>query len=201
MTPSLIETVARAIIDAEMPMRLASHAISMEDAIDLARAALQAMKTHASENFDHIDLGDGWVICKGAPHPFGLPDEADKEAARSQMLAMAVKIVEASGYAIVPAGGAEEWTLPTEDHDGTNYWADAIGGTYRPVHYGKHTSWHPMTVKAELAKHKDEPVADVLVGLVFSLTINREREKFLLADANERIAALEALLSARPRVT
>lgn len=44
MTPSLIETVAMAIIDAEMPMRLASHAISMEDAIDLARAALQAIE-------------------------------------------------------------------------------------------------------------------------------------------------------------
>lgn len=43
-TPSLIETVAMAIIDAEMPMRLASHAISMEDAIDLARAALQSIE-------------------------------------------------------------------------------------------------------------------------------------------------------------
>jgi hypothetical protein len=41
---SIIETVARAIIDAEMPMRLASHAISLDDAKDLARAALLAIE-------------------------------------------------------------------------------------------------------------------------------------------------------------
>lgn len=84
----------------------------------------------------------------------------------------------------VPAG----W--PTDGIIMKDYWRDAIGSAYVPVKYSKHASWHPTTVKAELEAHRGEPVADVLAGMVFTLSINADREDL----AWKRVAELEAEL-------
>lgn len=94
MSDALIEKVARAIIDAEMPMRLASHAIGMEDARDLARAAIAAIEeTH---------------IVVARPRPDSLT-QADVDRASEKIFERAVELVEGTGtHAVVPVVPTEE---------------------------------------------------------------------------------------------
>ena len=75
-----------------------------------------------------------------------------------------------------------------------DYWADAIGGEYRPVKHGKHSSFHPKTVKAVLDSVRGTEVADVIVGLVFALTKSDDLRRWAndqLLEEMKRSAALE----------
>jgi hypothetical protein len=68
---SLIETVARALEDADIDNTLT---------VDLARAALLAIKSHAAENGNFCLLGDGWVICRNKePGPITDDERAEIE--------------------------------------------------------------------------------------------------------------------------
>lgn len=86
----------------------------------------------------------------------------------------------------------ETW-LPS-DVKMEDYWADAIGGEYRPVKHGKHSSFHPKTVKAVLDSVRGTEVADVIVGLVFALTKSDDLRRWAndqLLEEMKRSAALE----------
>jgi hypothetical protein len=64
----------------------------------------------------------------------------------------------------------------------TDYWAEVIGGTYKPVKLGKHESSHPINVKRVLETVKGTEVADVIVGLIFWASIVRNREDMLIEE-------------------
>ena len=75
-----------------------------------------------------------------------------------------------------------------------DYWAEVIGGEYKPVKHGKHSSFHPKTVKAVLDSVRGTEVADVIVGLVFALTKSEDLRRWAndqLLEEMKRSAALE----------
>lgn len=76
-----------------------------------------------------------------------------------------------------------------------DYWAEVIGGEYKPVKHGKHASTHPRTVKAVLDGVRGSEIADVIVGMIFWQTIARNREQM----AWERVRELEAEIAALRR--
>jgi hypothetical protein len=82
----------------------------------------------------------------------------------------------------------EEWT--TDGVSMEDYWKDVVGGAWKWIKYRKHQSWHPTTVKAEIEAHRGEPVTDVLVGLVFTLSINAGREEYAWQRVTELWAEL-----------
>ena len=98
---------------------------------------------------------------------------------------------------------SETWEA-SADLNMQDYWRDAIGGSWTPVKYSKHVSWHPTTIKAEIDAHRTEPIADCLVGLVFRLAMvsNREDVAWSAVKAKDaEIASLRAQLDeARARV-
>lgn len=77
------------------------------------------------------------------------------------------------------------------------YWKDAIGGAYRPVVLGKHTAGRPASVRKAIAMglQRAPECADVIAALVFNLTLNAERERFLVDAAEARATAAEAELA------
>jgi hypothetical protein len=97
MTNALIETVARALFDAENEWRAMQGDMGapvMDDrAFNVtiaewrmkARAALAAMKQHASENYNFVLLGDGWVICRNK-EPGAITDDERAEIERRASL-------------------------------------------------------------------------------------------------------------------
>jgi len=87
---------------------------------------------------------------------------------------------------------SETWEV-SADLNMHDYWREAIGGSWTPVKYSKHMSWHPTTIKAEIDAHRTEPVADCLVGLVFSLAIVRDREDMAWRTVQAKDAEIASL--------
>jgi hypothetical protein len=74
------------------------------------------------------------------------------------------------------------------------WWRTVIGEGQAHVPSGEIPSikhLHPLTVKPIYDAHKGTAVADVIAGLIFDLSISHERERYLIADLNERLAAAE----------
>lgn len=77
------------------------------------------------------------------------------------------------------------------------WWKGVIGdGPHQPsgeVRSIKHL--HPAMVRPIYEANKGTAVADVIAGLIFSLSITQNREQFLVAYANERRAEAERKLA------
>jgi hypothetical protein len=74
------------------------------------------------------------------------------------------------------------------------WWKTVIGEGQTHVPSGEVPSikhLHPLTVKPIYDAHKGTAVADVIAGLIFNLSISREREEYLVADLTERRDAAE----------
>lgn len=80
---------------------------------------------------------------------------------------------------VPPSPRDEAWATPESMKD---YWRAVIGPSYKPIKYSKHGCWHPTNVKAEFEAHKHEPVADVIAGLIFSLTLALNREELAWSE-------------------
>ena len=87
---------------------------------------------------------------------------------------------------------SETWEV-SADLNMQDYWRDAIGGSWTPVKYSKHVSWHPTTIKAEINAHRTEPVSDCLVGLVFSLAVVSNREDMAWSAVKAKDAEITSL--------
>lgn len=79
-------------------------------------------------------------------------------------------------------------TWVPSDVNMNDYWAEVIGGEYKPVKHGKHASTHPKTVKAVLDGVRGSEIADVIVGMIFWQMITRNREQM----AWKRVRELES---------
>ena len=123
---------------------------------------------------------DGW---SGDATAVGIPEAADAILALSS----------------APTGASEGGEADRDWHTSAvnmvDYWRDVIGAdSYKPVKHGKFMSGHPTTVKAVLDQARGTETADVIVGLIFSLMLVRNREDIFI----ERIRELEDEARALP---
>lgn len=74
------------------------------------------------------------------------------------------------------------------------WWKTVIGDTHVPSGEVSVKHLHPLTVKPIYEAHKGTVIADVIAGLIFEAALTRNREKFLVDDANTRSTDAEAKL-------
>lgn len=79
------------------------------------------------------------------------------------------------------------------DPEDDTWWKTVIGGEHQPS--GEIASirhMHPLMVKPFYDQHKGTAIGDIIAGLIFGAAITRNRERFLVNDANERRDRAEA---------